>query len=65
MWTSINAIQKLETIKIIQCLLKITRTQDVCVEQINTITMVKYKNFICKEKRKKAPMHQQGWEQKD
>lgn len=29
------------------------RTQDLCIEQINTITTTKCKDFICKNKRKK------------
>ena len=41
--------------------IKITRTQDICIEQISTITTVKCKDFICKEKRKKTPIHWQGW----
>ena len=37
------------------------RTQDLCIEQINTITTTKCKDFICKNKRKKKPLEWQGW----
>lgn len=41
--------------------IKVTRTQDLVVEQISTITTIKCDDFICKKKRKKALSAWQEW----
>lgn len=41
--------------------IKVTRTQDLVIEQISTTTITKCEDFVCKEKRKKRPLSWQGW----
>lgn len=40
-----------------------TRKADLCIEQISTITTIKCKDFICKNKRKNKPFRWQAKEQ--
>ena len=40
-----------------------TRKADLCIEQISTVTTIKCKDFICKNKRKNKPFRWQVKEQ--
>lgn len=42
--------------------IKVTRTQDLVIEQISTITTIKCDDFICKKKRKKILPTWQKWQ---